>query len=107
MTRSFTNFLRRRLLKAGSRKPIRKSTQPRLEWLEARLAPANVDVLTDHYNQSLTGQTLQETTLTPTNVNATQFGTLASAPIDGQAYAQPLYKANLRIAGVTHNVAFI
>jgi hypothetical protein len=107
MTRSFTNFLRRRLLKAGSRKPIRKSTQPRLEWLEARLAPANVDVLTYHYNQSLTGQTLQETTLTPTNVNATQFGTLASAPIDGQAYAQPLYKANLSIAGVTHNVAFI
>src|SRR5262249_21417007 len=30
-----------------------------------------------------------------------------SVPIDGQAYAQPLYKANLMVGGAPHNVAFI
>jgi hypothetical protein len=89
-----------------------------VERLETRLAPANVDVLSNHadipavanYPDSkfLTGQNLEETTLTPANVNAANFGTLFSSAIDGQAYAQPLYKANLDIPGMgTHNVAFL
>jgi hypothetical protein len=81
--------------------------QPVLEWLESRLAPANVDIVSGHYDYSLTAQNLQETTLTPTNVNPTNFGTLASLPIVGQAYAQPLYKHNLMISGMPHDVAFI
>jgi hypothetical protein len=84
-----------------------------LEMLETRVTPANVDVLSYHYGNLeqfpfLNGQNLHEQTLTPANVNATNFGTLFNSPIDGQAYAQPLYKANLAIPGQgTHNVAFI
>ena len=92
------------------RRPIR----PHVEHLETRLAPANVDVLSYHYDQFLTGANLQEEVLhpgpasDPTALNATNFGTLFSQPIDGQAYAQPLYKADLPLPdGSTHNVAFI
>jgi hypothetical protein len=113
MTRNKTLISR-----AKSVRRLRKRFQPRLENLEARLAPANVDVLRSHADipavpnypngQFLTAQNLEETTLTPANVNATNFGTLFSSAIDGQAYAQPLYKSNLVIPGMgTHNVAFV
>jgi hypothetical protein len=78
-----------------------------VEHLEARLAPANVDVLSYHNDRFLTGQNLMEDTLTPANVNATNFGKLFSVQVDGYIYAEPLYKANLDIAGGTHNVAFV
>jgi hypothetical protein len=84
-----------------------------LERLETRLAPANVDVLRYHYDFSLTGQNLQEQVLhpgpasDPTALNATNFGTLFSYPIDGQAYAQPVYKTNVVIGGASYNVAFV
>jgi hypothetical protein len=88
--------------------------RPTVEKLETRLAPANVDVLSYHNDLLLTGQNLQEQILhpgpasDPTALNATNFGTLFSSPIDGQAYAMPLYKSNLAIPGMgTHNVAFI
>jgi hypothetical protein len=93
--------------KSDRRRPFRRAFRPVLETLESRLAPANVDILSGHYDYSLTAQNLQETTLTPTNVNATNFGTLFNAPIDGQAYGQPLYKTNVMISGTPHNVAFI
>jgi hypothetical protein len=107
MARSFANLFRRRFLKPTSRTPFRRNSRPILELLEDRVVPANVDVLSYHYNLLLTGQNLQETTLTPANVNATNFGVLFNQPIDGQAYAQPLYKTNVMIGGVAHNVAFI
>ena len=59
------------------------------------LASAQVSVLTQHYDNSRTGQDTSETILTPSNVNSTQFGKLFAQPIDGQAYAQPLYVPNL------------
>src|SRR5262249_37403925 len=107
MARSFTNLFRRRFLKSTPRTPFRKNSRPLLGRLEDRVVPANVDVLSYHYNLLLTGQNLQETTLTPANVNATNFGVLFNVPIDGQAYAQPLYKSGVMIDGVAHNVAFI
>ncbi len=55
------------------RKPIRKPFVPALEWLEARLAPANVPVLSAHYDGFLSGANTQETTFTPANVTATHF----------------------------------
>jgi hypothetical protein len=38
-----------------------------------------------------TGATLGETTLTPLNVNASQFGKLGAFKVDGAVYAQPLF----------------
>src|SRR5262249_8925256 len=56
---------------------------------------------------TLSGLNNQETVLNPSNVNASNFGKLFSYALDGYVYAQPLYKADLAIAGGTHNVAFV
>ena len=66
-----------------------------------------VNIYTRSYDNARTGANLQETTLTPANVNAQTFGKLFTVPIDGEIYAQPLYVANLAIAGGTHNVVFV
>jgi hypothetical protein len=79
---------------------------PSPQWLEQRLAPANVPVLSGHYDGFLSGANTQETTLTPATVNPTNFGRLFNYAVDGYTYAQPLYVPNLTIAGVTHNVVF-
>jgi hypothetical protein len=84
----------------------RKSFRPVLESLELRLAPANVPVLTGHYDAFLSGANTQETILTPANVNATNFGNLFNYAVDGYTYAQPLYVPNLTVAGGAHNVVF-
>jgi hypothetical protein len=52
--------------------------------------PAQVDVLTHHNNRERTGVNLQETVLTPANVNSRQFGMLFKRVVDDQLYAQPL-----------------
>src|SRR5262249_38474151 len=97
------------LRKSGRRSPLRSSHRPllELERLETRLAPPNVDVLSYHNDLFLSGANLSETQLTPANVTPTQFGKLFSQPVDGYVYAEPLYKANLNIAGGTHNAAFV
>src|SRR5262245_27872916 len=91
---------------ARRRRRARATFRPAVEQLESRVTPANVDVLTSHYDAALSGVNTQETVLTPAHVNATEFGLLFSQPTDGYVYAQPLYKANLAIAGGTHNVVF-
>jgi hypothetical protein len=65
------------------------------------------DVLTYHNDTSRTGANLNETTLTPQNVNAASFGKLFNYDLDGQVYAQPLVVSNLRIDGKVHNVPFM
>jgi hypothetical protein len=74
-------------------------------------APAysQVNVTTYHNDNARTGQNRQETTLTPANVNSTNFGRLFSFAVDSWIVAQPLYISNLIIAGCsgTHNVVFV
>ena len=61
------------------------------------------DVLTYHNDLSRTGQNLNETILTTSNVNSTGFGLLFTMDVDSTVDAQPLYVSSLTIAGVSHN----
>ena len=72
-----------------------------------RLAIAQIDILTNRYDQARTGANLSETTLTTANVNSRQFGKLFSYPVDGSVYAQPLYVSGVTINGVQKNVLYI
>ncbi|MFI4879948.1 MAG: pyrrolo-quinoline quinone [Steroidobacterales bacterium] len=63
-------------------------------------------VFTWHNDQARDGANTQEYALTTANVNAATFGKLFSCPVDGAVYAQPLWVANLPVAGATHNVLF-
>jgi hypothetical protein len=103
--------------------PAEQSCLPgrrRAKWLSARTcvfllliacssvaALAQVNFYTKSYDTSRTGANLQETILTPANVNPSNFGKLFTVPTDGQIYTQPLYVSNLAIAGGTHNVVFV
>jgi hypothetical protein len=64
-------------------------------------------VYTYHNNQSRNGANTQEYALTTSNVNTTSFGKLASCPVDGAIYGQPLWVANLVVNGAQHNVVFV
>src|SRR2546426_7878459 len=65
-------------------------------------------VFTYHNDLARTGQNLNETILSPSNVNSTSFGKLFANPVDGQVYAQPLYVANVVIPDQgTHNVVYV
>src|SRR5205814_5333376 len=69
---------------------------------------AQVNVLTYHNNNSRTGENLNQTLLTPANVNSNTFGKLFTYSVDGYVYAQPLYVWGLNIPGQgIHNVLFI
>ena len=63
-------------------------------------------VTTYHNDLSRDGANTQEYALTTADVTSGTFGKLFSCPIDGPAYAQPLWVANLSIGGGTHNVVF-
>src|SRR5437764_950919 len=71
-------------------------------------AVAQVNVLTYHNDNARTGQNLNETLLTPSNVSANTFGKLFVYNVDGQVYAQPHYVSGLNISGQrTHKVVFV
>ncbi len=70
--------------------------------------PSSVDVVTYHYDNLRTGQNLQETILTPANVNSSKFGKLGELAVDGKVDAQPLYLSNVAIPTVgTKNVLYV
>src|SRR5271169_7039515 len=78
------------------------------------IGTAQVDVtnfpgtLTWRNDNARSGVNSQELVLAPATVNSSTFGKLFSCPVDGYAYAQPLYVPNLAIPGNgTHNVIFL
>jgi hypothetical protein len=52
------------------------------------------DILTNRGDLARTGLNSTETILNPSNVSSPAFGLLYHDPVDGQAYAQPLYVSN-------------
>src|SRR5208283_1677524 len=71
-------------------------------------ASGKIDVLTYHYDNLRDGVDSDESILTPQNVNSTTFGKLFSVPVDGDVYAQPLYKSDLLMPdGTIHDVMFV
>jgi hypothetical protein len=58
-----------------------------------------------HNDLSRDGANLKEYAITKANVTS-GFGKLASCPVDGAVYAQPLWVANVSIAGAKHNVVY-
>lgn len=64
--------------------------------------------LTWRNDNSRSGQNQKELALAPATVASSTFGRLFSCLLDGYAYAQPLYLANLAIPGKgTRNVVFV
>jgi len=64
------------------------------------------DVSTYHNDNARTGQNLEETALTLSNVNSTAFGKVFTMPVDGVIDAEPLYLSSVSIQGGTHNVVY-
>src|SRR4051794_27547766 len=112
----------RRPMKTHRTNRIRTCFRPSVTSLEARSllsgmsptagtgqpAAGGTDVLTYHNDVSRTGANLNETTLTPQNVNASSFGRLFRYTVDGQVYAQPLVVSQVRMGdGQLHNVLIV
>ncbi len=74
----------------------RPSGRPFLERLEDRCLLAT-NITQYHVDTQSTGANLTETQLTPSNVNAADFGQLYNTPLDGQVYAEPLVLTNVTI----------
>jgi hypothetical protein len=70
-------------------------------------ASAANNVLTYHNDNARTGQQLNETILTPANVNSSSFGKLFVITVDGKVDAEPLYAASINTAGGIHNVLMV
>ena len=85
----------------------RSSTDPIINPSPGQPGTA-LDVTTYHNDQARTSQNLNEATLTPSNVNVTNFGKTGFLPVDGKVDAQPLYLSKLNIPGKgTHNLLYI
>lgn len=88
--------------------PVRNLYLGLMAFLTATLPIPAQNVTTYKYDNSVSGINAKEIVLTPANVNVATFGQLFNDPIDGQAYAQPLYLANIAIPGKgVHNIVYI
>jgi hypothetical protein len=72
------------------------------------MSAGGADVLTYHNDVARTGQNLNETSLTPSTVNAAGFAKLGLVTGDGKVDAQPLYLSGLSIPGSgVYNVVYM
>ncbi len=72
------------------------------------LSAAAAQMITSQMDNARTGAYLGETTLTPRNVNAQQFGRIFTLKVDGDIYAQPLFLGGVQIPGKgKHDLLFI
>ncbi len=65
------------------------------------------DVTTYHDDIARDGLNAQETILTLSNVNSTQFGKIGFDTVDGLVDAEPLYLANVTAGGKLRNVLYV
>jgi hypothetical protein len=79
-------------------------------WVQKGMWTPNIseDVLTWHNDLARTAQNLNETILTPANVNSASFGKLFSLPVGAQVHAQPLYASAVSVPGSgAHNLLIL
>jgi len=77
----------------------RRLVRPLAALLLAATTVSAIDVTTQRYDNARTSQNLGETVLTPSNVNATDFGALFRCAVDEQIYGQPLYVSSATMGG--------
>ncbi len=83
------------------------TSMPATLTVSAGQVASTVDVLTYHYDNMRSGQNLNETVLTPLNVNSTMFGKKGEFMVDGKVDAQPLYLSQVTIGGQKKNVLYV
>jgi hypothetical protein len=88
---------------SGNSSNSRQSAVP----LPPPAAAQNNAVTTYHNDIARTGQNLNETILTTSNVNPSSFGKLFVVSTDGKVDAQPLYLPNISVSGHAHNLLFV
>jgi hypothetical protein len=91
----------------SSMKKIYRFSVPCFVALYSCLLTGQVAVPTYQYDNNRSGTNTNETILTPSNVNVSQFGRLNNFSVQGEVYAQPLYLPNMTIGGTSHNVLFV
>src|SRR3989442_4157977 len=83
------------------------TSMPATLTVSAGQVASTVDVVTYHYDNMRSGQNLNQTSLTPSNVNATMFGKQGEFMVDGKVDAQPLYLSQVTIGGQKKNVLYV
>lgn len=81
---------------------------PLLISLSSVQSMAQTGVTTWHYDNARTSANTRETVLTPTKVNSSTFGKLATLPVDGFVVANPLYLLGVNVLNKgVHNVVYV